>query len=146
MVLDLAAAALELLYNICCGSGGVASSYVVKVCKANGGQSGAVADGSSKRAPHRCVHKVAHARHEYARKQRLRHQQEQAAVNGELLNSATHFKRAYVIETIEIVLGQPSKLNNGEIPKHHPPSHLQEIHRIKICMWQVKRDVTETRI
>ena len=50
MVFELAAAALELLYKICCGSGGVASSYVVKVCKANGGQHGAVADGSSKRA------------------------------------------------------------------------------------------------
>ena len=94
MVLDLAAAALELLYKICCGSGGVASSYVVKVCKANGGQHGTVADGSSKRAPHRCVHKVAHARHECARNQRLRHQQEQAAVNGELLGRVAQIESA----------------------------------------------------
>ncbi len=97
-------------------------------------------------APHRCVHKVAHARHECAGNKRLRHQQEQAAVNRELLHGATHFKRANFIETIEIVLGQPSELDNGEIPKHHPPSHLQEIHRIKIYVGQGMQDVTETRI
>ena len=105
MVLDPAAAALELLYNICCGSGGVASSYVVKVCKANGGQRGAVADGSSKRAPHRCVHKVAHARHEYARNQRLRHQQEQAAVNGELLGRVAQIELPNLAETVDATVG-----------------------------------------
>ena len=52
--------------------------------------------------PHRRVDEVADAGHKHARYERLRHQQQDAAVNGELLSDAANLVRSKIEETIRI--------------------------------------------
>ena len=51
-------------------------------------------------APHRRVDEVADAGHKHARYERLRHQQHDAAVNGEPLSDAANLVRSEIEEAI----------------------------------------------
>lgn len=53
--------------------------------------------------PHRCVNEVAHARHEDAGQERLRHEQKQVAVYGELLSDVAHLVRSEIPEAVGVL-------------------------------------------
>ena len=53
-------------------------------------------------APHRRVDEVADAGHKQARYERLRHQQQDAGANGELLSDGANLVRSEIEEAIEI--------------------------------------------
>ena len=52
--------------------------------------------------PHRRVDEVAHAGHQHARYERLRHQQHDAGEKGELLSDGANLVRSEIEEAIEI--------------------------------------------
>ena len=61
-------------------------------------------------APHRRVDEVADAGRNHARYERLRHQQQDAGVNGEPLSDGANLVRSEIEETIEISIATGGKL------------------------------------
>ena len=78
------------------------------------------------RAPHRRVDEVADAGHNHARYERLNHQQQNAAENGEPLSDGANRVRSEIEETIEFTTsGYTFKIQNCVISVIYPPSYLQ---------------------
>ena len=68
-------------------------------------RSSSTRNSQAQRTPHRRVHEVALAGHKDAGHQRLRHQQEQAAVHRQKLSCIAHLIRADVPEAIGVLAG-----------------------------------------
>jgi hypothetical protein len=81
----------------------------------------------AQRTPHRRVHEVALAGHKDAVRQRLRHQQEQAAVDRQPLSCIAHLICADVPEAIGVLADiHTTHFLKTPKSKHNPGCNLQE--------------------
>jgi hypothetical protein len=80
---------------------------------------------AAKCVTHRRVHEVALAGHKNAGHQRLRHQQKEAAEDGQKLRGIAHLVRAQIPEAISVLPRiYATELTEKPKSKNHPPSSL----------------------